>query len=38
MVYGPGGYHFTDYVKIGIPLTFLVGILVIYLVPVWWAF
>ncbi len=38
MVYGPGGYHFTDYVKIGIPLTFLVGILVIYLVPVWWKF
>ncbi|HFD91861.1 MAG TPA: SLC13 family permease [Gammaproteobacteria bacterium] len=38
MVYGPGGYHFTDYVKIGIPLTLLVGILVIYLVPLWWAF
>jgi len=38
MVYGPGGYHFTDYVKIGIPLTLLVGILVVYGVPVWWAF
>jgi di/tricarboxylate transporter len=25
MVYGPGGYRFTDFVKIGLPLTFLLG-------------
>jgi di/tricarboxylate transporter len=26
LVYGPGGYHFTDYMRIGIPLTILVTI------------
>ncbi len=36
MVYGPGGYRFSDYLKIGIPLTFLVGIVTILLVPVIW--
>ena len=25
MVYGPGGYKFTDFFKIGIPLTIVVG-------------
>ena len=38
MVYGPGGYHFTDYVKMGLPLTLLVGVLVVSLVPLWWPF
>ena len=36
MVYGPGGYHFSDYLKIGIPLTVFVGILTILLVPIFW--
>ncbi|NOY72988.1 MAG: SLC13 family permease [Gammaproteobacteria bacterium] len=36
MVYGPGGYHFSDYVKMGTPLTFLVAILTIILVPLIW--
>ncbi len=36
MVYGPGGYHFSDYLKIGIPLTFLVGAVTIVLVPMIW--
>jgi di/tricarboxylate transporter len=26
MVYGPGGYKFTDFFKIGIPLTIVVGV------------
>jgi len=26
LVYGPGGYHFTDYMRIGIPLTIIVTI------------
>lgn len=26
MVYGPGGYRFTDFVKIGLPLNFLLGL------------
>ena len=38
MVYGPGGYHFSDYVKIGIPLTLLVGVIVVILVPQIWSF
>ena len=36
MVYGPGGYHFSDYIKIGLPLTLLVGIATILLVPIIW--
>ena len=36
MVYGPGGYHFSDYLRIGIPLTILVGLITILLVPMVW--
>ena len=36
MVYGPGGYRFMDYVKIGLPLDIIVGIITIVLAP--WAF
>ncbi|RPI03489.1 MAG: SLC13 family permease [Calditrichaeota bacterium] len=32
MVYGPGGYHFSDYLKIGIPMNIMVGITTILLV------
>ncbi len=32
MVYGPGGYKFKDYIKIGTPLQILVGIVTIYLI------
>jgi di/tricarboxylate transporter len=38
MVYGPGGYHFSDYIKIGTPLTILIGILTIVIVPKVWPF
>lgn len=34
MVYGPGGYRFTDFFKIGIPLTVVVGVLTVLLTPV----
>lgn len=30
MVYGPGGYKFTDYLKIGVPLQILVGLVAIF--------
>jgi di/tricarboxylate transporter len=38
MVYGPGGYRFSDYLKIGIPLDILIGIITIVLAPVFFPF
>ena len=38
MVYGVGGYRFSDYLLIGIPLTLLVGITTILVVPLVWHF
>jgi len=38
MVYGPGGYHFTDFTKIGLPLNLLVAATTIILVPMIWPF
>lgn len=36
MVYGPGGYRFGDYVKVGVPLDILIGIVTIAIAP--WAY
>ncbi len=36
MVYGPGGYHFADYLRIGVPLTVLIGLVTVLLVPQIW--
>lgn len=36
MVYGPGDYRFADFVKIGLPLTVLVGLTTIAVVPLVW--
>jgi len=38
MVYGPGGYKFTDFVKIGVPMTVIVGTITIILATVAWPF
>lgn len=38
MVYGPGGYRFSDYVKIGLPLDILIGIVTVGLAPLVWPF
>ncbi|MDJ0818053.1 MAG: SLC13 family permease [Desulfobacterales bacterium] len=38
LVYGPGGYRFSDYMKLGIPLNLLVLILGTILIPVIWPF
>jgi di/tricarboxylate transporter len=38
MVYEPGGYKFTDYAKVGIPLSILVGIVAVLLAPVFFKF
>jgi di/tricarboxylate transporter len=36
MVYGPGGYRFGDYARLGLPLTILVVTTVVLVVPVFW--
>lgn len=38
MVYGPGGYKFSDYLRIGIPLNIIVWIITCTLVPFIWSF
>ncbi len=38
MVYGPGGYKFTDFVKMGVPLTLVVGVITVWLAPVFFPF
>jgi di/tricarboxylate transporter len=38
MVYNAGGYRFADFVRIGVPLTLLVGLITIGLVPLVWSF
>lgn len=38
MVYGPGRYRFTDYIRIGAPLSLLVGSVAVGLIPVVWGF
>lgn len=38
MVYGLGGYRFSDYLRIGIPLNVLVGLVTILVVPLVWPF
>lgn len=38
MVYGPGGYRFSDYLRIGIPLNVLLGIVAVLLSPLIWPF
>ena len=38
MVYGPGGYRFSDYLKIGVPLDILVGIVTVLLAPLFFPF
>ncbi len=36
LVYGPGGYKFTDFMKVGIPLNLSVGLLASALIPWIW--
>jgi di/tricarboxylate transporter len=38
MVYGPGGYRFTDFVRIGVPLTIIIGALCVFLAPIVFPF
>ncbi len=36
MVYGPGGYRFTDYARLGVPLTVLVVLTILLVLPIFW--
>ena len=36
LIYGPGGYQFADFVRVGTPLTILVGVVVVWLSKILW--
>ena len=36
IVYGPGGYRFTDFIKVGLPLDFICAALAVILIPFIW--
>ncbi|MFO8036072.1 MAG: SLC13 family permease [Anaerolineales bacterium] len=38
LVMGPGGYRFSDYARVGLPLTMVTLIVVILVLPLFWAF
>ena len=38
IVYGPGGYRFTDFVRIGLPLNVLCGATILAVAPRVWPF
>jgi di/tricarboxylate transporter len=37
-VYGPGGYRFLDYLRVGLPLTLVLFVVAMIIVPWWWPF
>ena len=38
MVYGPGGYRSSDYLRLGIPLSIIVGVITVVIAPLVWPF
>jgi di/tricarboxylate transporter len=38
MVMGPGGYTFSDYLRMGVPLTILTGVMTVLIAPLVWPF
>jgi di/tricarboxylate transporter len=38
LMMGPGGYRFKDYIRVGLPLTFLLLIVILLFLPVAWPF
>ena len=38
MVYGPGGYRFTDFMRLGVPLLIIVAICAVVMIPVFFPF
>ena len=38
LMLGPGGYRFRDFFKVGLPLTILLFIIVLVVLPIFWPF
>ncbi|MFN8624420.1 MAG: SLC13 family permease [Candidatus Binatia bacterium] len=38
IVYGPGGYRFRDFVRVGLPLDLLCGLVAVAIIPIVWPF
>jgi di/tricarboxylate transporter len=38
LIMGPGGYRFVDYTKVGIPLTLVVLVVMLLVLPIFWPF
>ncbi|MGY8809190.1 MAG: SLC13 family permease, partial [Fidelibacterota bacterium] len=38
MVYGPGGYRYSDYIKVGLPLGIILWIVSVLIIPMIWPF
>ena len=38
IVQGPGGYKFSDYIRVGLPLDFLIGLVAILVIRSHWPF
>ena len=38
MLYGPGGYKFTDFLRVGIPLNIICWIVACTIIPIIWPF
>ena len=36
MLYGPGGYKFSDYIRVGFPLALVFWISAVYFLPILW--
>jgi di/tricarboxylate transporter len=36
IVYGPGGYRFTDFTRVGLPLDFICAVVALVLIPWIW--
>jgi di/tricarboxylate transporter len=36
LIMGPGGYKFSDYIKVGLPLVLVTMLLVIFILPFFW--
>lgn len=38
LVYGPGGYRYLDFTRVGLPLNVLFLIIAVVVIPLWWPF